>query len=61
VVVAQGCDAVILMAAHDEYREMDLDELRARVRRPILIDGRNVFAPEQTQAAGWDYRGVGRG
>ena len=61
MVVAQGCDAVILMAAHDEYREMDLDELQVRVGRPILIDGRNVFAPGQARTAGWDYRGVGRG
>jgi nucleotide sugar dehydrogenase len=59
--VVQGCDAVVLMVAHDEYRAVDLRELRARVARPILIDGRHVFPPEQARATGWTYRGVGHG
>ena len=56
----QGCDAVVLMVAHDVYRAMDLVRLRAQVARPILIDGRSVFAAEQAQTAEWEYRGVGR-
>ena len=58
---ARGCDVVVLMVAHDDYRALDLDELRAQVAHPILVDGRHVFASDQAQAAGWEYRGVGRG
>jgi UDP-N-acetyl-D-mannosaminuronate dehydrogenase len=57
----QGCDAVVLMVAHDAYRAVDLRELRMQVARPTLIDGRHVFSAGQARAAGWDYRGVGRG
>ncbi|RLC61523.1 MAG: nucleotide sugar dehydrogenase [Chloroflexota bacterium] len=57
----RDCDAVILMVAHDAYRTVDLGRLRTLVGRPILIDGRNVFPAEQARAAGWKYRGVGRG
>jgi UDP-N-acetyl-D-mannosaminuronic acid dehydrogenase len=57
----RGCDAVVLMVAHEEYRNMDLGELRTWVARPILIDGRNVFSAELAQGMGWEYRGVGRG
>ena len=57
----QGCDAIVVMVAHDTYRTVDLDSLRAGVARPILIDGRNVFSAEHAQAAGWDYRSVGNG
>jgi UDP-N-acetyl-D-mannosaminuronic acid dehydrogenase len=57
----QGCDAIVVMVAHDEYRAVDLGVLRAHVAHPILIDGRNVFPPEEAQGAGWAYRGVGRG
>jgi UDP-N-acetyl-D-mannosaminuronic acid dehydrogenase len=57
----QGCDAIVVMVAHDEYRTMDLTKLKARVARPILIDGRHVFSAEQARAAGWVYRGVGLG
>ncbi|MEA3338947.1 MAG: nucleotide sugar dehydrogenase [Chloroflexota bacterium] len=57
----QGCDAVVLMVAHDEYRAVDLSGLRAQVARSILIDGRNVFPAKQARAMGWEYCGVGRG
>jgi len=59
--VVQGCDAVVVMVAHDVYRALDLDELRGLVARPILIDGRHVFSAEQGSLAGWNYRGVGMG
>ena len=57
----QGCDAVVVMVAHDEYRAVDLPGLQEQVAHPILIDGRHVFSAEQAQAAGWTYRGVGQG
>lgn len=57
----RGCDAIVVMVAHDAYRALDLGELRAQIARPILIDGRNVFSAEQARAAGWIYRGVGQG
>ena len=47
--------------AHDDYRAVDLDELRAQVAHSILVDGRHVFPVERARAAGWEYRGVGRG
>jgi len=59
--MVRGCDAVVLMVAHDAYRAVDLEELRMQVARPTLIDGRHVFSVGQARAAGWDYRGVGRG
>ena len=57
----RGCDAVVVMVAHDEYRAVDLNVLGEQAARSILIDGRNVFSVEQAQAAGWIYRGVGQG
>ena len=57
----QDCDALVVMVAHDVYRAVDLTRLRARVARPILIDGRHVFSANQARAAGWAYRGVGLG
>lgn len=56
-----GCDALVLMVAHDEYRALDLKALAGRMRRPVLVDGRHVFEAEEARAAGWVYRGVGVG
>jgi UDP-N-acetyl-D-mannosaminuronic acid dehydrogenase len=57
----QGCDALVVMVAHDSYSRLSLSKLRTSVRRPILIDGRSVFSVEEVEAAGWAYRCVGRG
>ena len=57
----RGCDAAVVMVAHDDYRAIDLRGLRMRGVRPILIDGRRVFSVDQARAAGWNYRGVGVG
>jgi UDPglucose 6-dehydrogenase len=55
--VVQDSDVVVAMVAHEEYRGVDLDDLRGRVAHPVLVDGRNVFSAERAQAAGWVYRG----
>ena len=57
----QGCDAAIIMVAHQAYKLLDLAAIRAALRTPILIDGRRVFDIGQAQAAGLMYRGVGQG
>jgi UDP-N-acetyl-D-mannosaminuronic acid dehydrogenase len=55
----RGSDAVVVMVAHDEYRDIDLCQLRGFVEHGVLIDGRRVFTAEQAHGAGWVYRGVG--
>ena len=58
---AQGCDAALLMVAHDAYRTVDLSRVRAFMAEAILIDGRHLFSAAEARAASWDYRGVGEG
>jgi UDP-N-acetyl-D-mannosaminuronic acid dehydrogenase len=57
--VIAGCDCVVVMAAHDQYHELDLEDLKTRLGLPVLIDGRNVFGMRRAQEAGFTYRGVG--
>jgi UDP-N-acetyl-D-mannosaminuronic acid dehydrogenase len=54
----QGSHALVVMVAHDDYRALDLDALRATVVHPTIVDGRHVFPKNQ---AGWAHYGVGRG
>ncbi len=54
-----GSDCVIVMIAHDEYRAIDLADLREWVATPVLIDGRNVFDKARAQELGFIYRAVG--
>jgi len=55
--------AIVIMTAHDEYRELDLDWVRKQMdneNKPMIIDGRNVFKKEDCEARGYIYRGIGK-
>lgn len=57
--VVAGSDCVVFMAAHDQYRELDLQDLKTQLRLPVLVDGRNVFGMRKAQETGFIYKGVG--
>jgi UDPglucose 6-dehydrogenase len=59
--VAEDCDAVVLMTEWNEFKHLDLARLRALMRTPVFIDGRNVYEPRTMREAGFLYHGVGRG
>jgi UDP-N-acetyl-D-mannosaminuronic acid dehydrogenase len=56
----QGKDAVILMTGHDEYKKLRYDNMSDLMgKRPIIIDGRNVFDKEMAKKEGFIYKGIG--
>jgi UDP-N-acetyl-D-mannosaminuronic acid dehydrogenase len=55
----KGCDAVVVMVAHSEYKKLDLDALKLNLKIPILVDGRRVFEAGKTRSAGFEYKSVG--
>ncbi len=59
--VAEGSDALILVTEWDEFKELDMRRISSSMNCPILIDGRNLYDPEQMIKAGFIYEGVGRG
>jgi UDP-N-acetyl-D-mannosaminuronic acid dehydrogenase len=58
--VSAGCDAAVLMVAHQVYRALDLYALCAALRTPLLVDGRHIFDPRRVREAGLTYRCVGQ-
>jgi UDP-N-acetyl-D-mannosaminuronic acid dehydrogenase len=59
--VLKDADAIILSTKHKDYLKLDLNELRKKVRTPILIDGRNAFDKCSAEKAGFTYKGIGKG
>lgn len=57
---AAGADALVIVTEWDAFRALDLNELRSRLRRPALIDLRNIYPPEDVAGAGLHYWSVGR-
>jgi UDPglucose 6-dehydrogenase len=58
--VAEEADAVVVVTEWDEFRQLDLARLRALMRRPVVVDGRNIYDPACMRRLGFVYRGIGR-
>jgi UDPglucose 6-dehydrogenase len=56
-----GVDALLVMTEWLVYRNPDFERVRKLVRRPLLIDGRNLYDPDRMAALGFEYHGIGRG
>jgi UDPglucose 6-dehydrogenase len=57
---ARGADALLLVTEWDEFRRLDFDRIKPVMRRPVLVDGRNIYDPRAMRDRGFIYRGVGR-
>lgn len=56
-----GADALVVVTEWLCFREPDWDEAARRMRGRRVFDGRNLYAPAELRARGWDYHGIGRG
>ncbi|MDQ4087315.1 MAG: UDP-glucose/GDP-mannose dehydrogenase family protein [Pseudomonadota bacterium] len=57
---AAGADAVVLVTEWDVLRALDLERLARSMAEPVLVDLRNVYPPEEVEAAGLRWHGVGK-
>jgi UDPglucose 6-dehydrogenase len=59
--VAQGVDALVVVTEWNEFKHLSPLKLKEAMRQPIIVDGRNIYDPEQMKALDFVYRGMGRG
>jgi UDPglucose 6-dehydrogenase len=59
--VAEGADALVIVTEWNEFKHLSLPRLKEAMRQPVVVDGRNIYDPEQMRALGFTYRGMGRG
>lgn len=57
----EGADALVIVTEWLVYRNPDLDRVRAALKQPIVVDGRNLFDPERMARSGFRYVSLGRG
>ncbi len=58
---ATSADALLVMTEWNEFRTLDLARLKGLLRRPVIVDARNVLDPEAVRALGFYYVAMGRG
>ncbi len=56
----EGADAVVIVTEWDRFRALDLERVKGLLRRPVVIDLRNIYRPEDMAEQGFAYVGVGR-
>lgn len=58
--VAEGVDALVVATGWPEFRALDFTKIRHLVKRPIIIDTKNLLDSSRLRAMGFQYMGVGR-
>jgi UDPglucose 6-dehydrogenase len=57
---AEGAEAVVIATEWEQFRALDLERLRCVMVRPVIVDLRNVYRPEEMKRANFRYLTVGR-
>lgn len=55
-----GADALVILTDWQEFRNPDFEAIAARLKRPVIFDGRNLYDPEVVRKAGIEYHSIGR-
>lgn len=55
-----GADALVIVTEWKEFRSPDFDAIKAKLRTPLIFDGRNLYEPAQLRAQGFEYFPIGR-
>jgi UDPglucose 6-dehydrogenase len=58
--LAEGADALVVVTEWNEFRRLDLGRVKTSMRRPVIVDGRNIYDPQAMRDLGFTYRGIGR-
>jgi UDPglucose 6-dehydrogenase len=57
---ARNADALAVVTEWNQFHSLDLKRLKHGMRRPVIVDGRNIWEPATMRDMGFVYRGIGR-
>jgi UDPglucose 6-dehydrogenase len=57
----EGADALVVVTDWNEYRHPDFARIKAALRTPIVVDGRNLYDRRKMKTMGFQYESIGRG
>jgi len=58
---ASGSDALVIITEWEEFRNLDLRKIKRLLETPVIVDGRNIYDPEQMTKLGFIYKSIGKG
>ena len=58
--VSKDAYALLILTEWNEFKELDIKKIKSLLKSPIIIDGRNIYNPENLRNEGFTYISVGR-
>lgn len=58
--VAKDSDCLLVATEWNEFKELDFKKIKKLMRQPVLMDGRNMYDPDEMKRLGFRYAGMGR-
>jgi UDPglucose 6-dehydrogenase len=59
-VAAEGVDALVVGTGWPEFRTLDFSKIKHLLKRPVIVDTKNLLDSSKLKAMGFQYMGVGR-
>jgi UDPglucose 6-dehydrogenase len=56
----EGADGVVILTEWNEFRALDVERMKSMLKRPVMVDLRNIYRPEEMEQAGFTYVSIGR-
>ncbi len=57
---AEDADVLVIVTEWDQFRALDLDRVKLLMRKPLVVDLRNIYRPAEMLRHGFEYKSVGR-
>lgn len=57
---AKDSDCLFVATEWNEFKRLDFKKLKKLMRQPVIVDGRNIYDPEDVKSFGFRYVGIGR-
>ena len=58
--VADNADAIVILTEWDQFRALDFERIATQMRKPVMVDLRNVYNPDDLRQDGFTYVSIGR-
>ncbi|MBU1726126.1 MAG: UDP-glucose/GDP-mannose dehydrogenase family protein [Candidatus Omnitrophica bacterium] len=57
----KGAECLLVITEWNEFKELDFIKVKKLLKRPLIVDGRNIYEPQKLEKIGFTYVGIGRG
>jgi UDPglucose 6-dehydrogenase len=60
IAALNNADALIIVTEWEQFHAQDFDEIKAKLKTPVIFDGRNLYTPSHVKSYGIEYFAIGR-